>query len=198
MIREAGGAKALVTRIQTLQSLINEAGSLQDLEKEIGDIRMVRQRFDEVGGLQGLSRLVSDDHSLRAEQQEHVQLRAIVEGPNGLRAKAHNYDMLQQAFATIQRNPPVQADQTGRTPAANQPVHTMSPGTQASHRAGSKAIGAQGGGKATGAQGGGEAAGAQGGGKAAGAQDDGKAVVQGGGPALEGGPIINPARALLL
>jgi hypothetical protein len=52
-----------------------------------------------------LSHLVSQANRQRSEQHDHAKLKASIDGPDGMRAKALKHDMLQQAFAAIQRGP---------------------------------------------------------------------------------------------
>jgi len=105
MICEAGGVQAFITRAQALQTLVDGAGGLQELTEEISTSRVLTHRLAEVGGLQGLDRLVSELYYLRSERCANAELRTGLDGPGGLRSKALKYDMLQQAFAAISRGP---------------------------------------------------------------------------------------------
>jgi hypothetical protein len=104
-IREAGGLQALVTQLQSVRSLIDQAGSLTELEELVYDTHLLQISVDEVGGLQGLHHLISEAESLRLKHQEGVKLRGMLDGPNGLISKAAKYDMLMQAVTDIQNAP---------------------------------------------------------------------------------------------
>jgi hypothetical protein len=91
--------------IQSAQILIEKAGSLKTLQRIVQDTTMFRQRFDELGGLQGLDQLVSQANTLQVKQRELAELRSDIDGPTGLKARASKYDQLQQAFAAIERSP---------------------------------------------------------------------------------------------
>ncbi|KAF2028741.1 hypothetical protein EK21DRAFT_90410 [Setomelanomma holmii] len=106
-VREAGGLEAFTSQAQSMQSLISEAGGMKELQKQLLDAHMLRLRVDEVGGLHGLDHLVAEVARLRMEHQSLAELRACLEGPNGIKAKALKFDMLQQAFAAIQRDPAI-------------------------------------------------------------------------------------------
>jgi len=114
MVREAGGVQALASRMQSVETLIEEAGGIRELKDLVADAHGLRLRLDEVGGLQGLNHLVSQVNRLRSEQRENTELLAIINGPNGLKAKALKYDMLQQAFAAIERGPINEQSYTSR------------------------------------------------------------------------------------
>jgi hypothetical protein len=98
IMRDAGGPQALVSQTLLTQSLIEQIGSFDDLKEAVMDAQMLRLRVNEVGGLQGLDHLVQEVRSLRSEQDE---LKATVEGADGLRAKATKYNSMKQAFAAI-------------------------------------------------------------------------------------------------
>ncbi|KAF2819552.1 hypothetical protein CC86DRAFT_412859 [Ophiobolus disseminans] len=115
MVREAGSVQALASRTQSVASLIEEAGGIDELKELVTNAQLLRLSLDEVGGLQGLHNLVSQANRQHAEQQKLAELRASVDGPVGFRAKALKYDMLQQAFAAIQREPAAEQPRTGRT-----------------------------------------------------------------------------------
>jgi hypothetical protein len=122
-IREAGGLQALVSQLQSVRSLINQAGGLPELEELVSDTLLLKISVDEVGGLQGLHNLISEAESLRLKHQEDVKLRGTLDGPNGLIAKAAKYDMLMQAVTDIQNAPvalaathPVQTTRMASTP----------------------------------------------------------------------------------
>ncbi|KAF1916358.1 hypothetical protein BDU57DRAFT_496914 [Ampelomyces quisqualis] len=102
-IRDAGGLQALTSQYASIQSLIEQVGGLEELKELITDEQMIRLRVSEVGGLPGLDHLVAQINFLRAEQREYTELKVMVDSPDGLRAKALKYDMLQEAFAAINR-----------------------------------------------------------------------------------------------
>lgn len=132
LIREAGGAQAFVTRAQALQSLADANGGLQELTEQVRDAAsLTRQGLRKLGGVQGLTRLVTEVDNLRSEQREHAALRASVEGPDGLRSRALKYDMLQQAFAAVQRGPANGPPQTNRTLLQSAPVQKVATGAPA-------------------------------------------------------------------
>lgn len=96
-----------------MQSLIEQSGGLHELQELVLDARKLRLRLDAVGGLQGLDHLVSEVNRLRADQQALAEARDNVDGPDGIKAKALKYDMLQQAFVAIQRGHAIDHPQAG-------------------------------------------------------------------------------------
>jgi hypothetical protein len=142
LIREAGGAQAFVTRAQALQSLADANGGLQELTEHVRDaVSLTRQGLRKVGGVQGLTRLITEVDNLRSEQREHAALRASVEGSDGLRSKALKYDMLQQAFAAVQRGPTNGPPQANRTLPQSAPVQNVTTGAPAQGSTSSSANG---------------------------------------------------------
>jgi hypothetical protein len=103
LIREAGGLQALALQAQTMRSLMEQAGGLNELIEMVMDAHMLQLRVADVGGLQGLDNLVSQVNILRFEQREFNELKAIIDGPNGLRVKASKYDILQQALTAVEK-----------------------------------------------------------------------------------------------
>jgi hypothetical protein len=103
IVRDAGGPQALVAQTESTQALIEKAGGFQELSEMVLDAQILRLRVDQVGGLHGLDNLIVRSNLLRSESREHAELRAQVEGPEGLRDKALKYDMVQQAFAAVER-----------------------------------------------------------------------------------------------
>jgi hypothetical protein len=141
LVREAGGAQAFVTRAQALQSLADANGGLQELTEQVRDASLTRQQLRKVGGVQGLTRLVTEVHNLRSGQREHARLRASVEDPDGLRSKALKYDMLQQAFAAVQRGPTNNPPQANRTLPQSAPFQKVTTGAPAQGSTSSSASG---------------------------------------------------------
>jgi hypothetical protein len=113
LLRDAGGMQALTLQIQSIRPLVEQAGGLDKLKAMIMDAQMLRLEVAKVGGLQGLDNLVSQVNILRFEQREFNELKAHIDGPNGLRAKALKYDILQQAFTAIERAPTTNHTQVG-------------------------------------------------------------------------------------
>jgi hypothetical protein len=113
LVRDAGGLQALTIQVESMRALIKQAGGLNGLKEMVMDAHMLRLRVADVGGLQGLDDLVSQVNLLRFEQREFNELKAKIDGPNGLRAKASKYDILQQAFTTVERAPTNNHTQVG-------------------------------------------------------------------------------------
>jgi hypothetical protein len=114
--RDAGGPQALVSQALSVRELIEQAGSLEELKGTFMDAQMLRLRVNEVGGLHGLDHLVSTVQSLRSEQQEYAELKAKLDGPDGLQAKATKYTLLQQAFAVIDNSSALNSTPSEATP----------------------------------------------------------------------------------
>ncbi|KAH4059226.1 hypothetical protein HBI62_053910 [Parastagonospora nodorum] len=102
VIEDAGGPEAASFLVQSVQALIEQVGSLEDIWQLVESTATIRRRLHELGGLQGLDQLVTDSKNLLAEQQALAKLERIIDGPNGLRAKAAKYDRLQQAFTSVE------------------------------------------------------------------------------------------------
>lgn len=103
LIREVGGLQALISQIQTMKTLIHNAGGLRELEKFVSDLHTIRDTLHEFRGPRGLDGLVPEVRELLKSQQEHAALKSRVDGPNGLEVKAARYDKLIQAFTDVQR-----------------------------------------------------------------------------------------------
>ncbi|KAF1829731.1 hypothetical protein BDW02DRAFT_634212 [Decorospora gaudefroyi] len=121
-VRKAGGLQALVSQMQSMQSLIEKAGGLRELEALVSDTYLLQISVDEVGGLQGLHNLISEARRLRSKQQDLELLQGKTGGPNGLMAKAAKYDKLLQAFTDIQSAP---VDISSAKPAVSATIGTV-------------------------------------------------------------------------
>lgn len=104
-IQEAGGSQALVSYVQSVRSIINQAGGLQELKTLVSDTQLLQISVDEAGGLQGLHNLISEVSVLRSEQQAHVKLRNAVGDLSELKSDATKYNQLKKAFSDICATP---------------------------------------------------------------------------------------------
>lgn len=102
IIRGAGGLQLMMTQAQSISSLIEDAGGLEELRALVADAHMLRFRVHEVGGLAGIDDLISQVNVLQSSHQELVELKAQLDKPDGLRAKVQKYSKLQQAFYAIE------------------------------------------------------------------------------------------------
>jgi hypothetical protein len=125
-IREAGGLHALVTQMQPVRSLIEQAGGLPELQELVSDTHLLKISVDEVGGLQGLHNLISEAEDLRSKHREYLKWRSLLDGPNGLIARAVKFDRLSQAFTEIHKAPVDFAYGRPNLPVANAVVVTRS------------------------------------------------------------------------
>ncbi|KAH7410392.1 hypothetical protein DE146DRAFT_353270 [Phaeosphaeria sp. MPI-PUGE-AT-0046c] len=112
IIRGAGGLQFMMTQAQSISSLIEEAGGLEELRAVVADARRVRTCIDSIGGNSGLDRLRSQVQELRKDQQELAKLKAQLDKPDGLRAKVQKYSKLQQAFHAIETGVAFDSTQT--------------------------------------------------------------------------------------
>lgn len=102
LVKEAGGLQAMISRNHTMNSLIDKAGGLRELEKFVSDLRTIRDTLDELGASQGLGGLASEVRDLLVSRQQHAALESRVNGPNGLGVNTARYEALVQAFNDIQ------------------------------------------------------------------------------------------------
>jgi hypothetical protein len=94
-----------VKQLQSVRSLIAQAGGLPELQELVSDIHLLKISVDEVGGLQGLHNLISEAKDLCSKHREYVKWRNLLDGPNGLIAKGAKFDRLTQAFTEIHNAP---------------------------------------------------------------------------------------------
>lgn len=114
-LRGAGGPPSMVTRAQSVSSLIEEAGGLVELQALVAAAHMLRFRVNDVGGLHGIDNLISQAKQLQGKQQELADLKAQIDQPDGLRATAQKYSRLQQAFLAIETGVPSYNAQTSQS-----------------------------------------------------------------------------------
>ncbi|KAF2134383.1 hypothetical protein P153DRAFT_391726 [Dothidotthia symphoricarpi CBS 119687] len=89
-IREAGGLQALVSQANLVNSLIEQAGGLQKLVESLSETHTLRKKVEDMA------------ETSRHESQQHTSLMCELAE---VRTKAQKYEKLQQAFATIQKEP---------------------------------------------------------------------------------------------
>ncbi|KAJ4323161.1 hypothetical protein N0V94_002047 [Neodidymelliopsis sp. IMI 364377] len=104
LISEAGGLQALISQTHTMRAIVCKTGGLRELEQFVSDLRTIRDTLDEIGGSRGLSGLATEVRCILMSQQQHDDLKAQVDGPHGLRAKAAKFDKLMQVFVDVQTN----------------------------------------------------------------------------------------------
>jgi len=91
-----------VSQMRSVHSLIAKVGGLRELDELVSDMHTLKVSVDEVGGLQGLRDLIIEGRLLRSKQQDHLDLKSRVDGPDGLAAKAAKYNKLMQTFNGVQ------------------------------------------------------------------------------------------------
>jgi hypothetical protein len=105
IVRESGGLQALMSLVQSVQSLVQQAGGLRELEELVSDAQLLRASVSKVGGLEGLGNLVNQVNVLRSKEQECLDLRDKMNDLDAFARKAAKYDKLMQAFTEIQNTP---------------------------------------------------------------------------------------------
>lgn len=98
----AGGLQYMMTQAQSISSMIEEAGGVEELRALVAEAYMLRFRVNDVGGLAGIDQLISQVNLLQGSHQELIELKAQLDKPDGLRAKVQKYSKLQKAFYAIE------------------------------------------------------------------------------------------------